>query len=178
MKICKIFFLYLLTALSSILHSNEKAYFQSISSVTQVPNLTTSSFILSDPGSANPIKNFTFTETSDKSIDKIVCEVSGLYLICTSIQPAVLAPRIRGYLDCWYELNGIPIPASNSRQYVNQDSKISLMTNTFLLELKKGDVFANKFIASGPDIGTICIKNLLNGEPNILSFGITILKIY
>ncbi len=155
------------------INRNQNSYIQAASSLNQLPNLVTGSYILIDASAADPIKNF---ETAPNNTG-VICKNAGTYLICSGTQIGVTAEGVGGYLDSWYELNNQPVPYSNSRQYVNQNSKIALATNVFIMKLKENDFFGAKFIASGPNIGLICIKNLPNGEPDILSFGLTLLKI-
>lgn len=169
-----IYFSLISISLYPLYSENQEAYIQMSSSVTQTPNLITGTFILSDKGSAIPINNFDVSP----NYDFVICKIPGMYLICTGLEIAVLSKGVSGYVDSWFELNGSPVPASNSRQFVNQDSPIAPVTNIFLMELKAGDTFGTKFIASGPNIGLICIKNLTDKQPDILSFGITLVKIY
>ncbi len=149
-----------------------EAYIETASSTTQIPNLITGSFVLSD--SIALIKHFDINP--DKSI--FTCKIPGLYLVTDGLQPGALGSKASGYLDTWFVLNGNPIPGSNSRQYINQDVQIALMTNTFLIKLKPGDTFAVKFTASGPDIGLLTIKTQTSIEPYILCYGLTMFKIY
>ena len=152
------------------------AYAQLASAETQAPLPNTGSFILSEPNATltlgNIVKNF-----SPPLNGVITCQIGGIYLISTGLQVSALNDKASGYLDSWYELNNKPITYSNSRGYVNQDSKTSLLVNTFLIRLKEGDQFGIKFLASGPDIGIINIAGLPYNEPNILSFGATLVKI-
>ena len=156
--------------------SNNGAYIQLSSAQTQIPDLRTGSLITSEPEAA-PVLGKIVSNFEIKNKDLIICKIPGIYLVCTGLQVSVLAPEVSGYLDCWYELNNKPIPVSNSREYVNQDSKTTLLVNSFLISLKKDDELGIKFIASSPDIGIICIKNLANNEPDILSFGASVIKI-
>lgn len=151
-----------------------EGYLQIYSTKTQTPNLITGSYIFSDPIPPQYVKNF---EVSPQ-YDKIICKQSGIYLMCIGVQPAILSSGIGGYVNCWYELNGKPVAGSNSRQYVNQDSPISIVTNIFLIPLNQGDSVGVKFSASGPNIGVIAINNPFPGIPAVFSYGLTILKIY
>ncbi len=162
--------------LSAYKIGEEGAYAQFASNKTQTPLPNTGSFITVE-SSATPILGNIISNFSPPANGIVTCQVSGVYLVSTGLQVSVLNDKASGYLDCWYELNSKPIPSSNSREYVNQDSKTSLLVNTFLIKLDKGDQLGIKIAASGPDIGIICIQNLPYNEPEILSFGASLVKI-
>ena len=175
-------------------------YIQLYSSKTQTPDLNTGSTILSDPlsdkASGESINNFEVNlaknpplniimriwnkitgSTNPQEISSVICKVPGVYLVGTGLQIGVIGSEASGYLDSWFELNDTPISNSNSRQYINQNSRTTLLTNTFLIKLKEGDKFSIKYTASGPDIGIIAFKDLPNNEPDIFSFGASIVKV-
>ncbi|MBM3193260.1 MAG: hypothetical protein FJZ59_03390 [Chlamydiae bacterium] len=149
-----------------------EAYLEVASNKTQVPNPNQKSFIITDNTSF--IKNF---KAGDKGIT-FTAIIDGIYLIGSGVQVGILNPKVSGYIDVWFELNGAPIPATNSRQYISQSAEVALMTNAFLIELKNGDVFSIGFSASGPEIGIVAFTNLPNNEPDIVSIGISLFKIY
>ncbi len=162
----------------SLLHCDETvpqdqvAYVEISSEKTQIPNPNEKSLIYAE--NVSLLKNFEIS----KDRTSLTCKVDGIYLIGSGTQVGILNPRVSGYIDSWFELNGAPIPASNSRQYISQSAEVALMTNAFLIELKVGDVIRTGFSASGPDIGIVAFTNLPNNEPDIVSFGISLFKIY
>lgn len=151
---------------------DSEAYLELSSSKIQMPNPNQKSLIQTDIAAL--LKNFIVSEDGISFTAKI----DGIYLIGSGTQAGILNPKVSGYIDVWFELNGVPIPATNSRQYISQSTPIALMTNAFLIALKAGDVFRTGFSASGPDIGIVSFSNLPNNEPDIVSFGISLFKIY
>jgi hypothetical protein len=149
-----------------------EAYLEISSNQTQAPNPNKKSLITTN--AISEIRNF---EVSKDGVTFTV-KVDGIYLIGSGLQVGIFNPKVSGYIDCWFELNGIPIPASNSRQYASESTEVSLVTNAFLIELKSGDTFRTAFSASGPDIGIVAFTNLPNNEPDIVSFALSIFKIY
>jgi hypothetical protein len=150
----------------------ESAYVQVTSVETQSPVPETGSFILFD--SADVVKNFTVSSTKDV----VTCQIPGCYIVYSCLQPAVLARGIYGYLDTWFEINGNPIPSSNIRQYVDEQTRVSVFTNVVMANLKQGDMIGVKFLASRSDIGIIFIQSSLTSEPSVPSYGFSVYKIY
>ncbi len=148
-----------------------EAYIQLSSVTTQNPPPFKSALITWD--AIEQIKNFEVS--NDKT--HVICKVSGLYLVCASMQPGTTSRGVSGYLDSWFEINDIAVPASNSRQSVTQIAPVVLMTNTFLVQLNENDAFSTRILASAPEIGIIYLPNQ-KPEPSITSFIFSLMKIY
>lgn len=148
----------------------EAAYAQLSSSVTQTPAPIKGSLLVVD--TADPIKNFELTPKKDA----LICKIPGIYFLSCSMQPAAITRGVNGYLDCWFEYNGQPIAASNTRQWVTEESPVALMTIPFLIKLAAGDTIGARIAASGPNIGVIYIQTP-NNEPSITSYILSIYKI-
>ncbi len=149
----------------------EDAYIQMSSVARQIPTPGTGSLITSD--TIDIIKNFEVTPAKDA----VICKVPGLYYVCSGAQPSTLIRGISGYIDTWFVLNGVPVDYSGSRQYIDENSRVTLMTNTVLIQLEENDLLATGFLASRPDIGLIYIQSPLRGEPSVTSFLFTAYKI-
>jgi hypothetical protein len=149
----------------------EAAYAQLSSVAIQRPAPITGSLLVVD--TASPMKNFTLSPNKDA----LICKLPGLYFVSCSMQPAALSRGIEGYLDCWFELNGSPIAASNTRQYVTQDAPVNLLTVPFLVSLHSGDTIGTRIAASGPNIGVIYIQSPNSNEPSITSYILSIFKV-
>ncbi len=156
---------------ASALYADEDAYLQISSMKTQIPNSETLSLIVSE--SVDSTKNFGVSPDNTS----VICKVPGVYLISSGLQPAALKPRISGYLDSWFILNGKAVANSNSRQYINENSPVALVSNIFFVTLKENDTFATGFSSSDPNIGLLSVDNSATSEPSVSSFGLTIFKI-
>ena len=166
--------LFLLLTLSQLVASAipwEDAYAQLSSVATQIPIPVTGSLVTFD--TVNLIKNFDLTPNKDG----LICKVEGTYVIYAGLQPSTLIRGINGYLDMWFVVNGVPIPGSNDRQYVDEISRVSLVTNTTLVELKAGDIFSTAFLGSQPDIGIVFIQSPLSSEPSVTSYILSVYRI-
>ncbi len=149
----------------------EDAYIQMSSVAIQIPTPVTGSLVTAD--TIDLIKNFEVSPARDA----VICKVPGLYYVCSGIQPATLIRGISGYIDAWFVLNGEAISFSNSRQFIDENSRVTLMTNTILIQLEENDILATGFKASGPEIGLIFIQSPLRGEPSVTSFLFSAYKI-
>ena len=150
---------------------NQDAYIQMSSVATQIPSPGAGSLIVHD--TINLIKNFEVTPKRDG----IVCKVPGTYLIYVGLQPSTLSRGISGYLDTWFVINGIPIPSSTDRQYVDEHARVTLITNATLIQLHENDVLSTAFYSNTPNIGIIFIQSPLSSEPSITSFMLSAYKI-
>ncbi len=168
----KRFFAIFFATVSSLYATNPSAALvQTSSAQTQIPSAGGTSLIISD--------SINFSDNFEISADKtsVICKIPGIYLASSGLQPAALTPRVSGYLDSWFIINGKPVEHSNSRQYINENSPVALVSNILLIDLKEKDVFAVGFSSSNPNIGIISIDNSKASEPSITSFGLTLFKI-
>jgi hypothetical protein len=132
--------------------------------VTQIPNQGLNSIILID--SIDLIKNFEVSPNKDA----VICKIPGMYYISCGLQPATIVRGISGYLDTWFNVNGVAIPSSNSRQYVDENLRVSQITNNSIFVLNEGDVISTGFSSSSPYIGIIYIQSFLKNEPSVTSY--------
>jgi hypothetical protein len=179
MKSLKFIPLSLLVLISINLYSDETtesnkkqpSYFQGSSFMTQVPDPISGSLVITE--NIDLLENFDYSPNKDS----FICKVPGVYLLYSGAQPAALARGISGYLDVCFEINGKPIGASNSRQYVSENNRVNQISNTFLVKLKANDIVSNRMNASGPNIGIIFIQSSLSSEPSVSRFLFSAYKI-
>jgi hypothetical protein len=154
----------LFSELTQSIENKTVSYFQGSSFMTQIPDPISGSLIVTE--NIDLLENFDIS----KNKDEFICKDSGLYLLYSGAQPAALERGVSGYLDVCFEINGKPIGASNSRQYVSENTRVNQISNTFLVKLNSGDRVSNKMNASGPNIGIIFIQSQLSSEPSVSSF--------
>lgn len=150
---------------------DQDAYVQLSSVVTQIPNLGVSSLVTAD--TVDMIKNFEITPNKDA----VICQIPGLYYISCGLQPATIVRGVSGYMDTWFNVNGVPIPSSNSRQYVDESLRVSQITNNSVAQLNEGDIISTGFSSSNPYIGIIYIQSYLSNEPSVTSYVFSAYKI-
>jgi hypothetical protein len=166
MKYLVVFYLYSFSLFAEV------SYLQLSSSATQIPS-PPGKGVLIFADSPDFIKNF---DLSPKR-DLFICKMPGIYFFSCSLQPAVLAPRTNGYLDCWFELNGKSVETSGSRLHMTENSPIGVMTIPLLIKLKTGDVLGVYISASGPNIGIVSITKDIKNEANLTGYILSVFKV-
>ncbi len=150
---------------------NQDAYIQLSSVITQIPSQGINSLVTFD--TINLKKNFQISPDHTA----VICQIPGLYYISCGLQPATIIRGVNGYLDTWFNVNGVSIPSSNSRQYVDENLRVSQVTNNSIFLLNEGDVISTGFASNNPYIGIIYIQSYLKNEPSVTSYIFSAYKI-
>ncbi len=156
---------------ASFPQSANEAYLQVSSKKPQLPSLAAGSLIEFEH--IEDQKNFEVSPSNNT----FICKVPGVYMMACGFQSGTLNPKVSGYLDVWYIINGVPLVASTSRQYASSSLPTVPVVGLFLMELKENDHLSVGFIASGPDLGLIYIKPDNPNDPEIVSAGFTLYKL-
>lgn len=151
--------------------ASKEAYVQIYSTLTQKPQKIVGTLLIGE--NITDIKNFELSPNKDF----LTCNVSGIYFVSASIQPAALTLGINGELYAWFEHNHKPISASSTIAYVTEKAPIAVITIPFLFELKAGDTIATRFASSGENIGVTYIAPTSNAEPSTPSYVLCIYKV-
>lgn len=98
----------------------------------------------------------------------------GVYFIMATAQIGALKSdaKLNGYVDLWLNQNGVPIPGTNSRITIIDNSTGPLITQ-FIAKVKAGDKISVGFSASNPGLGLVAIP-ASNGEEAIPSASFSI----
>lgn len=163
-------FFFIILSFAFSLFSDESAYIQVTSYVSQNPT----------SGKGSYMKFETTDQQKDVEISKDRTKITflkpGLYFLNLSIQCGSNDFGATGYVDCWFEKNGKPLEGSTTRSSVDsQDSTQSLSTSS-IEKFDANDQIAIIFSASGPGVGIISF--IQQSRPSVSSAELVAYKLY
>ncbi len=164
-----LFILLVLINLSFPLFSNNQAYIQITSFISQNPSSGKGSYIKFEK--TDQAKNIDIS--SDRTVVKV--NEAGTYIINFSAQCGSNDFGATGFVDCWFEKNGKPLPGSNTRASVDSQDSTQVLSAFGIDNFEVNDELAVIFSASGPGVGITSF--IQQSRPSVSSAELALIRI-